>query len=89
MNWRIEFSNKAEKFARKHNLLDKVQDLIVRFLKAREGYPGAPDFKYLKGKWKGYYRIRHSDVRILFDLDRENRIVYIEAIDRRNKVYRK
>jgi|AntAceMinimDraft_8_1070364.scaffolds.fasta_scaffold278650_1 mRNA-degrading endonuclease RelE of RelBE toxin-antitoxin system len=89
MNWRIEFSNKAEKFARNHNLLDKVQDLIIRFLKTREGHPGAPDYKFLKGKWKGYYRIRLSDVRILFKLDRENRIVYIEAIDRRDKVYRK
>jgi len=29
MNWRIEFSNKAAKFAREHNLLDTVQDFPI------------------------------------------------------------
>lgn len=50
--------------------------------------PGAPDVKMLKGKWKGYYRIRLSDIRILFDLDKDNKLVFVESIDWRDRAYR-
>jgi len=88
MKWRIEFSNRAGKFARKHGLMDTVTNQIVLFLKTLNGNPGAPDVKMLKGKWKGYYRIRISDIRIVFDLDKDKKVVFVESIDRRDKAYR-
>lgn len=88
MKWRIEYSNRAEKFARKNDLLAVVNELISKFLKARSHGSSVPDVKVLKGKWKGYYRIRHSDIRIVFELDRDNKVVFVETIDRRDKAYR-
>jgi mRNA-degrading endonuclease RelE of RelBE toxin-antitoxin system len=84
MKWRIEFSNRADKFARKHGLLDTVTELIVTFLRVRNDM----DVKVLKGKWKGYHRIRHSDIRVIFDLDTEKRIVFVDTIARRDNAYR-
>ena len=89
MKWRIDFSPRASKFARKNKLTDTVKELILKFLRARRGDNNIPDTKYLKGKWKGYYRIRKAGIRIIFQFDNVNKMVYIEAIDWRNKAYRK
>lgn len=89
MKWRIEFSRRASKFTRKNQLTDTIVELITKFLRARIGDNKIPDTKYLKGQWKGFYRIRKARIRIIFELDKQNKVVYIESIDKRDKVYRK
>jgi mRNA interferase RelE/StbE len=45
------------------------------------------DLAKLKGK-KGYYRIRIGDLRIIFKVIEKEKEIYIEKVDRREKIYK-
>ena len=47
-----------------------------------------PDVKPMVGEWKGYYRIRAGDVRIIFCLDTQAMTVYVGHIGPRGNVYK-
>jgi mRNA interferase RelE/StbE len=49
---------------------------------------GAPDIKPMVGQWAGYHRMRQGNKRILFSVDRENRIVYVDHIGPRGDIYK-
>jgi len=40
------------------------------------------------GEWKGYYRIRMGDVRIIFWLDTQEMMVYVDHIGPQGDVYK-
>jgi len=42
----------------------------------------------MKGTWAGYFRIRVGDYRVIYRLDHERRMITIERIGHRGKVYR-
>ena len=46
------------------------------------------DVKKLKGKWKGFYRIRTGKIRILLKVYPEDRLIEIYDIDYRGDVYK-
>lgn len=46
------------------------------------------DIRKLKGEWSGYYRIRKGKLRIIFTIEKENKIIFIERIDYRGEVYK-
>lgn len=46
------------------------------------------DIKKLKGKWKGFYRVRSGRMRIIAEFNFENSIVFIEEIDWRGNAYK-
>ncbi|MBE0427652.1 MAG: hypothetical protein IBX72_13535 [Nitrospirae bacterium] len=41
------------------------------------------DVKKLKGKWAGYHRIRFGKVRIILNVNFEERRIYVDTIDYR------
>ena len=43
--------------------------------------------KALTGKYKGLYRYRYGDYRILYEIDVENRLIIINIIGHRKEVY--
>jgi mRNA interferase RelE/StbE len=47
-----------------------------------------PDVKPMVGEWKGYYRMRVGDVRIIFWLDTQEMTVYVDHIGPRGEVYK-
>jgi mRNA interferase RelE/StbE len=47
-----------------------------------------PDVKPMVGEWKGYYRIRVGDTRIIFWLDTQEMTVYVDHIGPRGDVYK-
>ncbi len=49
---------------------------------------GVSDVKPMAGQWAGYYRVRQGNQRILFWVDRESRIVYVDHIGLRGDVYK-
>lgn len=49
---------------------------------------GASDVKPMAGQWAGYYRMRQGNKRILYWVDRENSVVYIDHIGPRGDVYK-
>jgi len=40
------------------------------------------------GKWKGYYRIRIGKIRVIFDISKESREIFVEKVDYRGRVYK-
>ncbi|HOL22315.1 MAG TPA: hypothetical protein PLQ41_05635 [bacterium] len=45
------------------------------------------DVKKLKGEWKGYYRIRSGEVRIILKVDQTEKVLYIDVVDFRKDAY--
>jgi mRNA interferase RelE/StbE len=46
------------------------------------------DLKKLGGEWEGYYRIRKGRLRIIFEPNKNERILFVEKIDFRGDVYK-
>ena len=63
MNWIVNFSGGAEKFlARNHIEREEMFALIKLALQKFSGGIANVDIKKLKGKWRGFYRIRRGDL---------------------------
>ncbi|MCH8986591.1 type II toxin-antitoxin system RelE/ParE family toxin [Patescibacteria group bacterium] len=89
MSWRIETSKDAEKFLEKNELtIKEVKELVVKTIRYFQGEDTNVDIKKLKGKWKGFYRVRIGRIRIITEFDFENSVVFIEEIDWRGNVYK-
>jgi len=88
MKWEIAFSREAEKFLIRENIRSEVVIEITKFLKRMKGEPVSLDVKKLKGDWQGFYRIRKGKVRIIFELDFEDQLIYVARVDQRGAVYK-
>ncbi len=58
MKWSIEYSRLADKFIEREDISVAVSEQIESFLKKMRGESINIDVKKLKGKWKGYLRIK-------------------------------
>jgi mRNA interferase RelE/StbE len=88
MKWEIGFSREAEKFLKRENIRLEAIAEIKRFLKRMKGEPVSVDVKKLKGDWQGFYRIRKGKLRIIFELNFEEHLIYIARVDHRGGVYK-
>jgi len=75
MKWTIQYSDEALKFAEREKLFDEVRQEIKKLVQK------------IKRQWSGYYRIRKGKLRIIFAIEKENKIIFIERIDYRGEVY--
>lgn len=46
------------------------------------------DVKPMLGEWKGYYRIRIGNVRLIFWVDQDKKIIYVDHVGSRGDVYK-
>ena len=88
MKWTIEYSGDAEKFIEKQNIHNEVREELKKFLMKIKGENINIDLKKLGGEWEGYYRIRKGRLRILFEPNKNKRILFVEKIDFRGDVYK-
>ena len=89
MDWNISFSNRAEKFLKKHRLPDEfAADLVIKALQKIAGEVVAVDVRRTTGKWAGCYRVRVRKTRVIFSAHFEGRTALIEVIDSRDKSYK-
>ena len=47
-----------------------------------------PHVKQMAGDWKGYYRMRSGNTRIIFWIDHANNIIYVDHIGPRGDIYK-
>lgn len=78
----IVFEKAAEKFLRKQTL--KHQQNIMT---AIHKLPDGSDIRRLKGY--GLYRLRVGDVRVIYSINEEIKVINIENIDNRGDVYKR
>ena len=89
MNWTISLSREAEKFlARNHIERNKVFALIKLALQKFSGGVANVDIRKLKGRWRGFYRIRRGDLRVIASFDFDRFYIFIEVVDWRGNAYK-
>ena len=88
MRWIIDLTRDAEKFlSRNHMEREHVLDLVGLAVRKFSGEPANVNIKKLKGVWRGFYRIRRGDLRIIASFDFERARALIEQIDWRGNAY--
>lgn len=89
MNWRVEFSPRAEKFLERNNISrEKIFELIRDALRKFGGEDININIRKLKGRWEGFHRIRKGDLRIIAEFNFDSFSVLIEVIDWRGGAYK-
>ena len=88
MNWVCELTEDAEQDLRK--LPKAIQKRVARVLAQMESNPFYGDVKALRGEeWKGVFRRRIGDYRLLFVVSHEKRTVSVlRFLLRSDKTYR-
>jgi mRNA interferase RelE/StbE len=85
--YKLQFSNRALRSLKHLNKEEAAQ--IIRRL---ERIASASDVrqeqhKALQGNWRGYFSIRVGDYRAIYQLDHEQRLIFVEKIGNRRDVY--
>jgi mRNA interferase RelE/StbE len=88
MKWRIDYSRDAEKFIEKQNIRIEVREELKKFLMKMKGEDVNIDLKKLSGEWEGYYRLRKGKLRIIFEPNKTDKVLFVERIDFRGDVYK-
>jgi len=88
MRWRIDYTKDADKFITKHNVRDKVRNEIIRLIQKIKGENINIDIKKLEGNWSGYYRLRKGKLRIIFSVNKDEKIIVVEKVDFRGNIYK-
>jgi mRNA interferase RelE/StbE len=78
MKWRIEYSKDVEKFIDKQDVHIEVMEELKKFLIKMKGGSVNIDLKKLVGDWEGYYRLRKGKLRIIFELNKNERVLFVE-----------
>lgn len=87
--WKIDLSKQADKFAEKENINDdELLLLIQKLINYSRGLDENIDVKKMKGKWKGYHRIKIGKIRMILRVDFRERLVFVDRIDYRGRVYK-
>jgi mRNA interferase RelE/StbE len=88
MKWKVEYSREAEKFIEKQDVHTEVIEQLKKFLIKITGGNVNIDLKKLVGNWDGYYRLRKGRLRIIFEVNKDERVLFVEKIDFRGEVYK-
>lgn len=82
--FKLEYSSQSKKFLKN---LDK--QFVKRIIDKLEEVSKNP-FRYLEHfEGKDYYKLRIGDYRALIDVDFENKILTIQVLDKRGRIYKR
>ena len=85
--YQVKLSKQAVKQFQKLN--NPVFSHVKRKLHALENWSSATmDVKSMSGSYKGYFRMRVGNVRIIFFPDVKNKIIFVDAIGFRGDIYK-
>lgn len=89
MTYEIELSKYADKALQK-NILQECQllEAVGKFIDWTERKDVNIDVTKLVGDWKGFYRIRLGEIRIIMSIDYDRHKIIIERIAPRGEAYR-
>ncbi|MFH1335998.1 MAG: type II toxin-antitoxin system RelE/ParE family toxin [Candidatus Zixiibacteriota bacterium] len=89
--WKYEFSRESIKVL--ENLDTKTANLVKKKIKnlgmwLDDRKTLHADIKKLKGKWKGFYRLRIGKMRVLVSIADKNEVIKVHGIGFRGDVYK-
>ena len=86
-NWRFEITDVGK--ADLAHLDKKVQGRLLEKLKwFTENFPNVTPLP-LSGQWRGFFKLRAGEWRIIYEVKYDARCIIIHVIDNRNKVYKR
>jgi len=89
MMWKINLSKQTDKFIKKKKIKDdEVLLFINKFINYSKGSDENISVKSMKGKWKGYHRIRIGKVRMILKVDFKEKTLFVDRMDYRGNVYK-
>ena len=89
MSWRVDYSSQAAKFIQKNPPhVEGVKECLKLFIKKLSGETVSLDIKKMKGTWQDSLRIRKGDIRIIFSINENEKIIHVNVIDFRGDVYK-
>lgn len=85
--YKLEFSKKAKKFIDKQDKVarNRIKNSLLQL--AENPYNRSLDIKPLEG-YRSVYRYRIGDIRVLYEVENDNLIIYVTKIDNRGDVYK-
>ncbi len=87
--WKINLSKQADKFIKKKKIKDdEILSFINKFINYSKGSDENIDVKSMKGKWKGYHRIRIGRVRMILRVNFKEKTIFVDRVDYRGNVYK-
>ena len=84
MTWKFKYRKQAFIFLKERDLLGEVRDKIIDYIRGEK-----VDIKKLRGNWRGFLRLRIGEIRVIFKLDVDEKVVEICKAGLRGKVYKK
>lgn len=84
-DYTLTYHKEAVKYIAKQE--KAVQERIAQGLRGLLNDPPAGDIKQMKG-YTGLYRLRFGTIRVLFEISRSEKVIYIRAIDSRGGIYK-
>ncbi len=85
--WKIRYTDNTFTFLEaidrpiRHQIINRLEWFVGHF---DELYPDA-----LHEEWKGFYKFRIGDWRVVYNYETSKRLITVHHIDRRDKVYKK
>ena len=85
--WKIEFTKSAEKDFAKLNISirQKVAERLEWLIKNFDDVV----LRELTGEFRGFYKLRAGDWRVLYDVDWKNNCVVVVKVGHRSKIYKR
>ncbi len=65
------------------SVIEAIVDKLLRLARTVD----LVSHKALTGEWRGLYRLRVGDYRVIYSLDHLNRVVMVEIVGHRREVY--
>ncbi len=82
MKWKIDYSREANKFIEKHNIRNEVKEELKKVFHKMKGVDINIDLQKLTGDWKGYYRLRKGRIRIIFEISKNEKALFVPDISK-------
>jgi mRNA interferase RelE/StbE len=83
--YKLRLEKRATKALQK--IAEPMKSRIIKALDEMTRDPFSGDIRALQGEWKGFYRRRVGDFRIVYSVDSDIKIVSIESITDRKDSY--
>jgi mRNA interferase RelE/StbE len=83
--YQLRLEKRASKALNK--ISEPVKSRIINTLEEMSQDPFSGDIRALQGEWKGFYRRRVGDFRIIYSVDAEIKVVSVESIVDRKDAY--
>jgi mRNA interferase RelE/StbE len=86
MKYTVEISGRAKKSIKA--LPQKAKDAIGKKIDALADDPRPPGAEKMKGEFKGHYRIRAGDYRIIYTIEEQVLVVLVIRVGHRKDIYK-